>query len=142
MEKHLDQSVSGTHCLLELYGCPYKLMNDEQFVRDAILKTADKASARILNICSHKFDPQGVTALALLAESHLSIHTWPQHGYAAADMFTCGHMSDPKTACLVLVGLFQAERHTLKVIERGTVIRHQALHSLYPYRDSDMFRAL
>jgi S-adenosylmethionine decarboxylase len=74
--------------------------------------------ATLLNLISHKFHPQGVTALALLAESHISIHTWPENGYAAVDVFTCGQ-GDPRRACEFLVKQFQAQNHSLRILPRG-----------------------
>jgi S-adenosylmethionine decarboxylase len=68
---------------------------------------------------SHKFHPQGVTALGLLSESHISIHTWPEHGYAAADVFTCGDRANPQRACNYLLKAFEATRHSLTKLVRG-----------------------
>ena len=73
----------------------------------------------LLQLVSHQFEPQGVTALALLAESHMSIHTWPENGYAAIDVFTCGRTATPEAACAFLVEQFGAARHRLKVLSRG-----------------------
>ena len=73
----------------------------------------------LLKLSSHQFHPQGVTAVGLLAESHLSIHTWPEHGYAAVDVFTCGEEARPQQACDYLVKRFAARRHSLVVLPRG-----------------------
>ena len=66
------------HFLLELYKCDYEKLNDESFLRCTLKNAAKLANATVLNLISNKFEPQGVTAIALLAESHLSIHTWPE----------------------------------------------------------------
>ena len=66
------------HFLLELYGCDYEKLNDESFLRCTLNNAAKFANATVLNLISNKFEPQGVTAIALLAESHISIHTWPE----------------------------------------------------------------
>ena len=68
---------------------------------------------------SNKFEPQGVTAIALLAESHISIHTWPESNYSAVDIFTCGQNMLPEIACRYLIKALKAEEHFLRVIERN-----------------------
>ena len=110
---------AGIHCILELYGCPSDLLNDELFVRDAIEKATQKSLSTLLQLSSHKFHPQGVTAIGLLAESHISIHTWPENNYAAVDIFTCGENADPAPACEYLVSEFQAQQHHQLILSRG-----------------------
>ena len=73
----------GRHCILELYQCDNAKLNDEAFIRTTITSSAKIAGATLLNLVTHSFKPQGVTGLALLAESHILIHTWPEIGYAA-----------------------------------------------------------
>ncbi len=109
----------GTHCILEMYGCPAELLNDEQFVTQAIREATEYGLATLMGEVSHQFTPQGVTALGLLAESHISIHTWPEYGYAAADVFTCGNRANPQKACNFLLERFQASRHSLTKLVRG-----------------------
>ena len=114
----VDEAV-GRHCIAELYeGCPKKL-NSESFIREVLTEAAKRSGATLLSLTSHSFTPQGVTALALLSESHLSIHTWPELGYAAVDAFTCGAHTDPKVACLYLKNALVAERSTLKMLKRA-----------------------
>lgn len=72
----------------------------------------------LLELSSYKFHPQGVTALGLLSESHISIHTWPENGYAAVDVFTCGD-AQPELSCRFLAEIFEAADYTLRVISRG-----------------------
>jgi len=109
----------GTHCIVELYGCPRELLNDEQFVKNAVREATSHGLATLMGEVSHRFQPQGVTALGLLAESHISIHTWPEHGYAAADVFTCGETANPQKACTYLINAFRADRHSLTKLVRG-----------------------
>lgn len=109
----------GTHCILELHGCDSHLLNDEPFVRHALEQASRRGMSTLLKLTSHQFDPQGVTALALLAESHMSIHTWPETGYAAVDVFTCGQTATPEAACEFLVGRFNAAEHSMRVLKRG-----------------------
>ena len=107
------------HLLLELYKCDYEKLNDESFLRCAISKAAKSANATVLNIISNKFEPQGVTAIALLAESHLSIHTWPESNYSAVDIFTCGHNMKPERASTYLIEALMAKEHLLRIINRN-----------------------
>jgi S-adenosylmethionine decarboxylase len=109
----------GTHCVLELHGCSQTRLNDEAFIRDAISQASREGLSTLLSLTSHQFQPQGVTALALLAESHISVHTWPEHGYAAVDIFTCGETAQPQRACNHLLRAFEADDYRLKVIPRG-----------------------
>ena len=110
----------GKHCILELYDCDPSRLDDEAFVRDTITTAAKRAGATLLNLITHRFQPQGVTGLALLAESHISIHTWPESGYAAVDVFTCGDHTMPERACQVLWEELGAGSHKLTSFRRDT----------------------
>ena len=109
----------GTHCILELYDCPPEILDDLERIRDALRAAAKLAKSTLLSDTAHRFEPQGVTALGLLAESHISVHTWPELGYAAADVFTCGNECRPEQACEYLAQALQAGRFELRVQERG-----------------------
>ena len=98
----------GIHCMAELYECPHHLLDDESFIKSALRKAVDEGFATLLHEVSHHFQPQGVTALALIAESHLAIHTWPEHGYAAIDVFTCGDRANAEKACMYLARALDA----------------------------------
>ena len=107
------------HLLLELYGCDYEKLNDESFLRCTLNRAAKLANATVLNLISNKFEPQGVTAIALLAESHISIHTWPESKYSAVDIFTCGQNMLPELASQYLLEALKVEEHSLRIIERN-----------------------
>ena len=113
------------HFLLELYRCDYEKLNDESFLRCTLNKAAKLANAKVLNLISNKFEPQGVTAIALLAESHLSIHTWPEARYSAIDIFTCGQNMQPEKSCKYLIKALIAEEHLLRVINRNPPLKVQ-----------------
>ena len=115
-EKLIHQSK---HLLLELYRCDCEKLNDESFLRCTLNRAAKLANATVLNLISNKFEPQGVTAIALLAESHISIHTWPESNYSAVDIFTCGQNMLPELASQYLIEALKAEEHYLRVIERN-----------------------
>ena len=116
-----DQKFShqSKHFLLELYRCDLERLNDECFLRCILNRAAKLANATVLNLISNKFEPQGVTAIALLAESHISIHTWPESNYSAVDIFTCGQNMFPEFASQYLIEALKAEEHTLRVISRN-----------------------
>ena len=118
----------GRHCILELYQCDNAKLNDEAFIRTTITSSAKIAGAKLLNLVTHSFKPQGVTGLALLAESHISIHTWPEIGYAAIDVFTCGDHTMPGKACNLLAKEFLAKYISFKNIEREIPAGIQVLH--------------
>ena len=116
-----DQKLNhqSKHLLLELYRCDCERLNDEPFLRCILNRAAKLANATVLNLISNKFEPQGVTAIALLAESHISIHTWPESKYSAVDIFTCGQNMMPELASQYLIESLMANEHTLRVIERN-----------------------
>ena len=115
-EKLMHQSK---HFLLELYRCDCEKLNDESFLRCTLNRSAKLAKATVLNLISNKFEPQGVTAIALLAESHISIHTWPESNYSAIDIFTCGQNMMPELASQYLIEALNAKEHSLRVIKRN-----------------------
>lgn len=119
MPSNTTLSQVGSHLLLELYDCPAKLIDNQVYVNKALRDAVEHSGSTLLEDVSHKFHPQGVTAIALLAESHMSIHTWPELGYVAADVFTCGQQASPEKACEFFVEAFQAKRHSLQKIARG-----------------------
>jgi len=107
----------GKHYLLNLYGCEFDVLNNEVYLRNLIKLAAETTGATVLQTISHKFEPHGVTAMCLLSESHISIHTWPEKGEAAVDIFTCGD-AEPRIGCDVLILQLKNEQHTLSYIER------------------------
>jgi len=115
----VKHSAIGSHCILELHGCPYDILDNETLVREAIARASQKSLSTLLHLSSHHFEPQGVTAVGLLAESHISIHTWPELGYAACDIFTCGASAQPARACEFLAATLRAASRSLQVLTRG-----------------------
>ena len=84
------------HILFTLKGCPFDLLDDQDFIRMILYRASKECKSTLLDLTVHKFDPQGVTGIAMLAESHLSIHTWPENGMAVCDVFTCGDTAMPE----------------------------------------------
>ncbi len=117
----VDQNVVGIHVIAELSGCNEALLNDAPFLEALINRAAVSGNGKVLQTVSHAFEPQGVTALALLAESHISIHTWPELGYAAVDAFTCGQHANPRESVSVIVRELKAADATIKEVRRGSI---------------------
>ena len=86
------------HILFDLKKCSPELLDDENFIKKSLEEASKVAKCEILKVETHKFEPQGVTGYALLAESHISIHTWPENGIAKCDIFTCNSKNDPMAA--------------------------------------------
>ena len=96
------------HILFDLLDCPFDLLNEEEFIKDSLINASIVAKSKYLKIETHKFEPQGVTGYALLADSHISIHTWPEKNIAKCDIFTCSDSNDPKAAIEYLRTQFKA----------------------------------
>jgi S-adenosylmethionine decarboxylase proenzyme len=109
----------GKHLLLELKGCDKEVLNDIGFLREALLAAAGEAGAMVLGESFHQFNPHGVSGVVMIAESHLVIHTWPEYGYAAADIFTCGSSVQPEKAAEILVGKLGSKDHSIMEMQRG-----------------------
>jgi len=109
----------GKHLLLELKGCEKEVLNDIGFLREALLAAAGEAGATVLGESFHQFNPQGVSGVVIIAESHLVIHTWPEYGYAAADIFTCGNSVQPGKAAEILVRKLGSKNHSIIEMQRG-----------------------
>ena len=87
----------GRHLIAEYYDCQQDLLNSVAFIRDLMLRSACEMGASVVGETFHAFSPQGVSGTVVIAESHLSIHTWPENGYVAVDIYTCGGL-DPRIA--------------------------------------------
>lgn len=117
--------VVGKHAIYELLGGDPTLLDDEDFVKEALIQAAESAGATLLGLITHKFEPQGVTGVALLSESHLSFHSWPEYGYASIDAFTCGDHTDPEAACHSLKYAFKATHGSIRLLRReGPTFSH------------------
>jgi S-adenosylmethionine decarboxylase len=97
-------------------------LNDLDLIRDVMVKAAIDCGAVVLGSSFHRFSPQGVSGVVVIAESHLSIHTWPEYGYAAVDVFTCGTSVNPEKAAEVLIEKFGSKHHFTTEIPRGVMV--------------------
>ncbi len=109
----------GEHYLIELYKCDRELLDNLGVVSDTMLEAARLAGATVIDERFHKFSPQGVSGVVVIAESHLSIHTWPELGYAALDLFTCNHDMNIHTAMDLLRQTFKPEDVEIRYLARG-----------------------
>ena len=112
-------NVLGTHVLLELRDCDPQLLDDLAYIRQALLSAAAEVGAHVVGESFHQFAPQGVTGILSIAESHISIHTWPEFGYAAADIFTCGDRTMPDRAAASIVAAMRCRAPEITQIRRG-----------------------
>ncbi|MGL5807466.1 MAG: adenosylmethionine decarboxylase [Xenococcaceae cyanobacterium] len=108
----------GTHLVVEAWEAPSEFLNDPERIRRAMIEAIAAGEATLIDMCVHQFSPHGVTATATLAESHIAIHTWPEYGYFAADLFFCGK-GQPKVAIEVLKNALQAQKVKMQEIDRG-----------------------
>jgi len=124
-------SALGRHILAEFYDCPPEILNDIQRIERTMVDAALEAGAEIREVAFHKFSPQGVSGVVVISESHLAIHTWPELGYAAVDVFTCGKVVDPWVSCNYLKEHLSADRLTAQEIQRGNFnfeVSHKAVN--------------
>lgn len=113
----------GRHLLLELYEADPHLLDDPAAIEAAMLGAAAAAGATVREANFHAFAPQGVSGVVIIEESHLTIHTWPEWGYAAIDLFTCGPATDPQAAAHYLQQALRAQRSQYMVVARGRGLR-------------------
>jgi S-adenosylmethionine decarboxylase len=110
---------NGRHLILDLYDCDQEILNDYEKLQRLLEASLSMAKANILRIFGEKFEPQGVTLLALLAESHASIHTWPEIGYCAIDLYTCGDTTQTHKAAEFLKKKLKAKTAEEKELVRS-----------------------
>lgn len=116
----------GRHILAEIYGCDFNLLNDLKKVEEIMVNAALEAGAEVREYTFHKFSPQGVSGVVVISESHLAIHTWPELGYAAVDVFTCGDRVNPWDAADYLKEMFGAQHMEAQEVKRGISMAEHA----------------
>jgi S-adenosylmethionine decarboxylase len=95
LRKEGEMQALGRQILVELYNCNANVLNDKQKIREVLMEGTRRSGATIVSDTFHLFNPHGVSGVVVIAESHVAIHTWPEYGYAAVDIFTCGESIDP-----------------------------------------------
>ena len=120
-------STFGRHLVAEYYGCPADILDDLCEIRDLVETAAQSAGATIVQTVAHRFAPQGVSVVVVVEESHLSIHTWPEAGYAAVDFYTCGEC-DPTVAHETLLEGLHATTTEVVTLHRGVRTASRSIH--------------
>ena len=113
----------GKHFIVELYGCDPQLISHHNSVEAVLLRAAKQAKANIIDYYFHEFSPYGVSGFIIISQSHLSIHTWPEHGYCAIDIFTCSETVNERAAIEYIGNSFKAGRVEISELERGVLSR-------------------
>ena len=108
----------GLHLLVEFWGCSRGTLDNPAYLEKELKRAAEKANTTIIGVCLHQFSPEGVSGVVVIQESHLSIHTWPEHGYAAVDFYTCGQ-GEPAQAYYVLREALSSQRAEIITVRRG-----------------------
>jgi S-adenosylmethionine decarboxylase len=109
----------GRHLLLELKDCNEELLDDLDFIRECLNEAAIRCGASVVGESFYHFSPRGVSGVVNIAESHISIHTWPEYGYAAADVFTCGDVVTPEEAATTIADKLEARNRSVIELRRG-----------------------
>jgi S-adenosylmethionine decarboxylase len=118
----------GRHILAEFFECDTQILNDSHLIEIYMKQAAIDCNATIINSVFQAFNPHGVSGVVVIAESHLAIHTWPEYGYAAVDVFTCGETVDPWLATRSLQELLKAKSVTTVEMKRGEIKSDEVLH--------------
>ncbi len=120
---HVDTNAKylGQHVLAEFFECDPNILNNSQKVESLMIDAALECGATIVQKCFHMFSPHGVSGVVIISESHLAIHTWPELGYAAVDLFTCGDKCDPKVAYEFLKKAFHSTKASFSELKRGKI---------------------
>jgi len=111
------EKYAGLHLIADFWNV--KDIEDEREMKELLVGSAKAAGSTVLEVLTYKFSPQGITGVVLLAESHIAIHTWPEIGYAAVDVFTCGDKARPEIALDYLKGVLQPKRIDITKLKRG-----------------------
>jgi len=111
--------ILGRHLIAELSECNNNLLNNTEYLEKVMKKAARVSGATVVNSVFHRYNPQGVSGIIVIAESHLSIHTWPEYGYCAVDCFTCGSSVDPWKGLEYLKSALESESMQVNEIKRG-----------------------
>ncbi len=109
----------GTQLLLELKECDREILDDLSYIQEALVSAAEEVGATVVGQSFHKFAPLGVTGILAIAESHICIHTWPEYGFAAVDIFTCGQGFEPHPAAELLIQRLRCKEPSVIEVKRG-----------------------
>lgn len=113
----------GEHRIVEFEGCVFESLDDLALIKSMFERGLELSKATVIETILHRFSPQGVTGVAAIAESHVSIHTWPEHGYAAIDVFSCGTSMCIDELLSHFESVLKPQRVTVQTLPRGTRVR-------------------
>ncbi|MBP9884808.1 MAG: S-adenosylmethionine decarboxylase proenzyme [Leptospiraceae bacterium] len=131
-KKGITLNVLGKHSIAEYYDCDREIINDQDLIEKLMIEAVEISGATLVKTVFHKFSPHGVTGIVVVAESHFAIHTWPEYGYCAVDIFTCGDVIDNRLAldhikkqlCAKSVSVLEMKRG---ILDTGEDIRYKPL---------------
>lgn len=109
----------GYHYIVEASGCDPQILSDVDKLKDVILRAAKSSGMEVKGSYFFRFTPTGVSGMIIIAMSHISVHTWPEHGYAALDVYVCGKSSDPERAVNEILSGIKARHAHISEIQRG-----------------------
>lgn len=115
----MEYSTFGRHVAIDVWGVDFELLNSAEFLKNHMVEAAEACGATVLSVQAQQFEPQGATVLVMLSESHISIHTYPEKGFAALDCYTCGETVDPQIAIDYMVSILKPEKYYAKKLIRG-----------------------
>jgi S-adenosylmethionine decarboxylase len=115
----MEYSTFGRHVAVDTWGADFELLNNAEWLKAQMVEAAEACGATVLSVQAQAFEPQGATVLVLLSESHISIHTYPERGFAALDCYTCGETVDPQLAIDHMISVLKPEKVYAKKLVRG-----------------------
>ncbi len=130
-------ATKGEHYIVEVSGCNPEIIGDVKKVQDILIQAAKEANVEIWSVSFHRFPPNGVSGVVVISESHLSVHTWPEVGYAAIDIYTCGEQAEPEKAVEYAVKAFEGKHVHITEITRGLDDGdHMFYHSIISWEEA------
>ncbi|WCK52481.1 adenosylmethionine decarboxylase [Aneurinibacillus sp. Ricciae_BoGa-3] len=115
----MEYSTFGRHVAIDTWGVDFEKLNNAELLQHHMVEAAEACGATVLSVQAKQFEPQGATVLIMLSESHISIHTYPEKGFAALDCYTCGETVDPEAAIDYMVGILQPKTVYARKLIRG-----------------------
>ncbi|HXK32156.1 MAG TPA: adenosylmethionine decarboxylase [Candidatus Paceibacterota bacterium] len=119
VKKSKKQKYAGIHLIAEFWNG--KIIENPREIKKILIRSVKEAKSTPLEVVVHKFTPQGLTGVVLLAESHIAIHSWPEFNYIAIDIFTCGDWAKPQKALQYLNKIFKPKKVEIREIKRGRI---------------------
>jgi S-adenosylmethionine decarboxylase len=115
----MEYSTFGRHVAVDAWGVDFALLDNADWLKSQMVEAAEVCGATVLSVQAKQFEPQGATVLVLLSESHISIHTYPERGFAALDCYTCGETVDPQLAIDHMISVLKPQTVQAKKLIRG-----------------------